>query len=218
MLKLKKLNGAPFEELVRSRVEVERQIRAHHDPRATRLTPAAYVAEAIRNARTSAQRIAELRATLEGGAPGLDNVRLAYRLLIRAIGTSPNYPWPPSTAGRVPRLSEAAKAELGTLNSHELELFAAAAATCAENAARFPAAFGEAESSASVKERERELRHRADELDCRIADAFGAADLLVDDVDAQGRARVTLWLAPAVPIYPRENLGTRLAAYLLNHP
>jgi hypothetical protein len=182
---------------------------------AIKLTPSAYLRDAMEIARSTVERLTALRRELEGTRPGLDESRAALRRMI-AAARSPNFSRPPQELRRLNYLLTGdALAELATLGSSSFELFALAVQIASE---QHPENFGSCESSQDYDRRLLELAMRRDELNSRIATEFTVEDLLIGDPDARGMAQVTFRLSGgAVPLGPKANAGERLVNWLLDH-
>ena len=210
---IEKRGANGFEALVAEAVTVERERRARDTVRAAKLTPQAFLREAVAVARTTPERIVRLRAELEGGKPGLDQTSAALRRMIVAV-RSVNFPSPPRELRRLNHLLTAdALAELGAVGSSSFELFALAVQIAGE---RHAEDFGTCEDSAAHAQRLVELALRRDDLFGRMTTEFTADDLLIGEADSRGMALVSFRLSGgAVPLGPRHNAGERLLNWML---
>ncbi len=203
-----------FNALLKKALEVEREYRKMASLPGQKLTAKAYLAQAMANARSDTKDLARLRREFEDpDGPGLDAARFALRKMINAV-RSPNYPWPPGEPARMRHLvPDAALAELTNISATPMQLFALAVQTAGE---RYPESFGEVQDHEAWKRRVEELELERVDLYARISTAYDHQDIIVDDLDATGRARVAFRLSGGVvPIYPKENAGERLTAWLL---
>ena|SRR5258708_887860 len=204
-----------FNALLKKALQVEREHQKLTSLSGQKLTAKAYLAEALKNARCTEKDLLRLRKEFEDpDGPGLEAAQFALKKMITAI-KSPNWPWPPAQPAKLRYLgvSEAVLAELAPLRTGPMQLFALAVQRATE---LHPEVFGEIESSEAWKRRVEQLKRERIDLYARIATAYSQDDILVDDLDATGRARVAFRLSGgAVPIYPKENAGERLTAWLL---
>ncbi len=193
--------------LLKKALAVEREYQKLTSLAGQKLSARAYLAEALKNSRCDAKDLTRLRREFEDpDGPGLDAARFALRKMVNSV-RSPNYPWPPGDPVRMRHLvPDGALAELTNIHATPMQLFALAVQTAGE---RHPESFGEVESHEG-------WQRRVAELQARIATAYNQDDILVDDLDATGRARVAFRISSgAVPIYPKENCGERLVNWLL---
>src|SRR5262245_9137203 len=182
-------------------------LRKFDEPKENKLTPYVY----RRRATELGPRWQDLEKCLASSEQGLEDVAQAVRIVMREI-RGRSYPEPTSELRRIRHLfgskaTDALAARQFTL----LDAFALAAVWAAQ---KHPDDFGVAEDLQEVAKRRSELLARRDELNAQLATAWTPNDILIEDLDAQGRARVRFKLAP-VPIYPLGDCGERLAHYLL---
>lgn len=211
----KKLQQAetPFESLVQDALRVEREWRAQSTVAACKLTAAAFQREADQIAHINQEQRAKLRAQIDS-ATDMPHLQQVLRKMTAFIRT-PNCTRPTAEMRRLRFLtSDAADGQMAVLGSNVFQLFALAVERCAD---KYPDAFGLAESTEGHKQKLAELAQRRDELFAQIGVSYKPEDLMFDDVDATGRARVAFRVSNGrVPIYPRENAGERLVALTLD--
>jgi hypothetical protein len=207
-----------FADLCAEAVQVARELRELEGPASYKLTPEAFVAEAVKLAHSTPERIAELRARLE--ADGGATWPASFGFLRRAVGfiRSPNCTRPPRTVARLAFLDpdDTASAEAGGLGAHGLaELFAVAATIAAE---RHPDAFGENRDWQAWESRLAELRRRRAELVAQLERAWTAEDVQFTeapgDLASQGYVKATFAITDGqVTVGP--GCGERLLGWLL---
>lgn len=206
-----------FEQLVKEAAEAELQLRDLERPARKKLSAKAFVAEAIANARSSPEKVAALRQTIEGNATAFPYILRFLRKSVHAIRES-HMPAPPPSASHS-YLSVLGRdecgAELATLGSHVMELFCLAV----QDAERFPDVFGTATSSEGWKRDHAATKKRRDELFARIGKEFTRDDEAHDDVRPDGFARVTFRISGgAVTTTPFANAGERLVNWIVVQP
>jgi hypothetical protein len=213
-MRLQRRNGSALDSIIKEALAVEHELRTLNTLDAQKLAPMPYVRAAIAVARTTTERLAKLREELEGNKPGMDAARWAYRMMITAIRT-PNFPAPPSELRRLNFLLTAdALAELAALGFSSFELFAVCAQVAAE---KYPQDFGTCEDTQAHEKRVLELTLHRDELFARIANEYSADDIVIEDPDGEGRARVTFRISDGkVTVGPKQSAGERLVNWLLS--
>jgi hypothetical protein len=205
---------SPFEQLVAQRVAVERELRALNSPRGWKLSPKAFLKEALQHAHADEAELEKLRAMLES-ASGLEHIKAALRRMV-AFVKSPQCSRPTSELRRLDFLLRPEGPEilvhLVGLKATTFLLFALAVAIAGEQS---PESFGTAESSRVLDEKLLQLTLRRDELDKEIAAAFTQDDLQYSDPDSAGRVKVTFKMTGGkVGVYPNpEAAGERLANF-----
>lgn len=207
-----------FNDLLKKALAVEREYQKLTSLRGQKLTAKAYLAAALAYARSDAKDLVRLRRELEdAGGLGLNAAQGTLRKMVAAV-RSPNYPWPPAPGDLALRhlVPDAALAELANIRATPMQLFALAALLVGE---RYPESFGAIESYEVWKQRMAELERERAALRARIPTAYDPRDILLDDLDVEGRARVTFALSGgAVPIYPTKTASERLISWLLANP
>ncbi len=211
-----KTNGeTPFTQLVHERVALERELRHHNSERGRRLTPTAYVRQAIKNAESTQARVEKLRSIIEAEQNSClhASMRLMCRLIADGHAERPPTRW---EIGRLLRQSsdEQTSLDLMGLGYNTMCLYAAAAMLAAETT---HGAFGDCENSANWDERWKELNRRREELDQQLASAYNTVDdVHYSEPNGQGMVKVVLKAWPEVSIFPNPaDLGQRLAQHIL---
>lgn len=207
----KQQNGSRFADLVRARIETEKQFRQLDTLEASKLSAPAFLKAAMRLASTTEPRLKELREKLkldEQSSFGLSEVAQARRRMSASI-RSRNFSGPPSELRRWNFcITPTAIAELAVLRSSTFELAAVAVMDTVET---HPEVFGTNESLPDHYRRIADLRLRLDELDAQIAEGYTAADLIIDD---KGMAYFAL-SGGKVPVGPKASAGERLINFLI---
>lgn len=203
-----------FEQLVKQTVEAEFALRDLERPARKKLSAKAFVAEAIRNAGTTPEKVAALRKAIEANPAAFPNLARFLRRSAKAIAEQ-HMPSPPPSASHaylgVLGRDEAA-AELAVVGSHVMEAFAIAV----ENAAQqWPDAFGTATSSEGWKRDYAAALARRDEFRQRIPEDVTAADIDFGSLRPDGSTVPTLKISGgSVTLGPRENLGERVVNWV----
>jgi hypothetical protein len=207
-------NGDSLVDLVAEAAAIAQQVRELDTLEAHKLTPAAFLREAMAIARTDAKRLADLRKELDSGKPGIDHVRQAFRSMVTLI-KSRNCTAPPKELRRLTfLLSDSSMAEIAALRSTSFELFAAAAQFCAE---KFPEVFGTAESSEGIKRQLLEAMERRDRLYERIGQEYGPGDTETREVNLEKGTAKIYFRGTDVLVYPQHDCGKRLVEWHLSH-
>lgn len=207
-LVLKKKPRTPFEELVHERLAVTRELAKYDSVKFLKLTPQAFLREAMEIARMDGARLKKLREALESGKPELENAGKALRIMT-AAWRSPNWSGPPRDLRRLNYLLNApALAELAAAHATSFELAAVAAQIAGE---KYPDDFGTAESTQATQKKLLELALRRDELDQQIEKAWSAEDVSYSD-DFKATFRIS---NGKVSLGPK--VAERLIPHLLQH-
>jgi hypothetical protein len=179
------------------------------------LSPEALIEGCYAYGGTGPEKVSELRKALDAGTPQLRGARAfvsqIYKLIIegRYVGGVPR----DITRMAAPSRDEA-RQELGELGHN---LFWTVWAIAVENAReKHPEVFGLVADPIAWQYRLDALKVQLVELYQKISESFEADDLVVPDIKPDGRALVTMALAPGrVPLGPLHTLGERLVNYLL---
>src|SRR6266705_2377911 len=205
----KRANGA-FTDLVRAALEKEQQRRAKNVPLEWKLTGEAFLREALAIAHSTPERLMELREGLKKG-PAFERANQALRNITKRV-RNPTSTSPPTKLKNIGDLiGDDVRSELSALRSNPFELFALGVLIAVEE---HPDSFGS--NSGDAERRFQEVTAQRDALNAKIGTDYGPEDIEFSDVDAAGRARVTFKISGGkVPIYPKENAGERLVAWLI---
>ncbi len=207
------LPQTPFEQMVWVAVDVERKLSELESPPAfstkKSLSAEAFLRETLALAKSSAKRIAALRKVIDGDSPA---TQATLRRMVTFIA-GPNCKSAPQRSDRLRFLSnDATSAELAQLGGYSTpELFALAVLIATE---RHPDIFGQADSSAGLETRLKELQQRRAELFVKINNGWTANDVLAGERNAPA----TFKLAPDVLIAPSANAAERLVKAVLANP
>jgi hypothetical protein len=176
----------------------------------------AFQREAMENAGTTPQKLAELRGRIfKPSNFETSELQSTLRRMGRLV-REPSWPAPPSQAERRRlnhTLTPGAVAALPQLGTDVHELFALAVLICTE---QHSDCFGPCQSSADHGKRLVELALLRDELRQRIATEWTPADIETSEPDASGKVLITFRASRGlVPVHPAGNAGERLISFLL---
>ncbi len=211
---------SPFQELLAEAVEVERELRRIEELRHYKLTAPAFVAMAIRQARTSREKVDQLRALLQADeGRTLSAIWTFLRQAVQFIRQG-SCTRPPETPRRISFLDprDAVVAEAPSIGATGLlELFAVASLIAAD---RHPDAFGENTDWEAWTRRRETLRERRTVLLQRVEREFGGEELAVTFGQPCGSCRRNYDVGFKIAngeVQPGPGCGERLVAWLITH-
>lgn len=201
-----------FENLIRECCAVEASLRETSVD--TRLSADAIITQCLQYGMTSLARVDNLRQALLDHPDRLRNTSAFIRQAEKLIESGRMAAGAPKDIVRMascPARDEA-RAELAEFNHN---LHTAWAIAVQNTHRRYPESFGKRQDLLGYTGKVENLRAKRADLFEKIPRAFQQDDLLIGDLDRNGRARISLKIAPEVNLLPLESLAERLVDHLL---
>ncbi len=201
-----------FKDLVKKACVTEMGFCAHSAD--ARMSPEALIASCYVYGGTTKTGVQELRKALDTGTPQLREARAFVAQIYKLITEGRYASGVPRDISRMAAPSrDEARQELAEVGHNLWTAWAIALENARE---RHPEVFGLVADPIAWQHRLDTLKVQRAELFQKIAESFESDDLAVSDIKPDGRALVTMALAPGrVPLGPLHTLGERLVNHLL---